>query len=84
MNCDCITDTEKRLLERVQQPDFEKPKNSELDSVLAQNIGLNFTTGKTELIIPFKAEWKLASGKRKETRINVMAEYCPFCGGKLR
>ena len=60
-----------------------KPKMATLKSIGVTNQALMVSNWKYSLQIPFTANWKLQSGRDKETSINVIASYCPFCGVEM-
>lgn len=89
MECNCIKDLEKSLLEQVKNSDKFKDIIDEVN-VSAQNMAFIFGEhGKANLqpYMEFLAEahYKTKGGnirRRKET-LNVTHKYCPFCGEKL-
>jgi hypothetical protein len=83
MNCNCITETENQLSEKLKGDDscFKRPRNNLCTSISAKNIGLNFKTGKTMLGIPFNVYW---DKQRKPSEVMFYATFCPFCGKPTR
>lgn len=77
--CDCINETIEQLKPRVIEPDMKPPKGANLLSVGCCGTVLTLRSG-FKLNIPFRANWALPNGKTKETRISVLASFCPFCG----
>lgn len=91
--CDCIIDTEKRLKKHLGDssqsfPEKMRPKKAvpgEPASVVERTAAFRFGEKKTTIIhnVVFLARWNMENGKRKETSINVIMSYCPFCGQSL-
>jgi hypothetical protein len=74
MNCNCLTDVEKKLKEK-----FSADLGAEA-KVECQNLGYLF--GKS-VRFAHLTEFKItadAKGYRKGKRITVTANFCPFCG----
>lgn len=83
MKCDCTREIAQRLRGKLTGEDdcgSLKPKGGTLEDVSASNIALMLDEGTTALQIPFDADWTLATGKRKRTRVAMLASFCPFCG----
>lgn len=78
MNCDCITTEEKRISAGFFENKLDRPKKAgTLRSVTCANAGINFTSGKTVLMVGFNANF---DGLKKPYPVNLIAAFCPFCG----
>jgi hypothetical protein len=86
--CKCIEETIDRLKTKLTEagaPGKFRPKNAEsIRFCVPKNGGINFTTGKTQLMIPFSVTWTVP-GKTlgKDIEVPVLATHCPFCGTSL-
>lgn len=77
MNCNCISDTEKKIAEYMQSQAGDNAK-------AACDIA-GFTLGQNDLavalLIPFRVKGsKKGYTSEKGKTINMTASFCPFCG----
>lgn len=88
--CNCLTETAERLKKHLADPaqtipaSMRPPKADpgEPQFLLPSNGAFIFGESgglKSVLSIPYTATWRVGE-KRKETRINITASHCPFCG----
>lgn len=85
MKCNCIKDLEKRILAKIIN-DNKKFIEGEA-TCEAKNMAFTFDAEGTTPYQEFEVqqEYQTATGKdrvRKET-MNVLFEYCPYCGRKF-
>lgn len=83
MSCLCIKEIEDRMMVKCKSDEdmgTMRPKGGQIEFLHCENMAFMMPDFKKALNIPFKATWKMPSGKTKETAIRVTASHCPFCG----
>lgn len=83
--CNCLQETADRLMEKLmEKPDLAsmRPRGATgIDSATASEMCLEWKSGEWVLMIPFTVNW--VGSKKRETRVNIRAPHCPFCGKAL-
>ncbi len=76
--CNCVTDIEKKLLDRAKEPGcYKKP----VERVSMRSVGFPIIDGKLLMKTCSDIEITLEGQKKKETT-KLFHNYCPFCGVK--
>lgn len=82
MNCNCIQETEERILDLLREK-----HDGKIDSVECAAVGFTLSCSSmgTAICIPFTVKGSVkgvatASGKN----MSMVASYCPFCGADTR
>lgn len=78
MNCTCISDIEKKILDRlIEKNKFNKP----VKAVKMQGVVIQFGSNQAVLRTSNTLEIEL-EGQKKKQSINMLHGFCPFCGVK--
>jgi len=77
MNCECLTNTEKKLLDNYNANEKNKKK------ALSASIEKGFIFGKKLQTITYSNVAFQLEGQKKECKLRLFHSFCPFCGIKI-
>lgn len=82
MECGCIKRIEKELTKKMME---KFPYGEVISEVEFQNKTMLFMPGRMEIVLGNPVLGKVRIGeKTRKFKVQMMPQYCPFCGEKLR